>query len=289
MVNTPQVMKITKGCCSKIMNSNSTFNIHHSPLKNEDSKLKAQSSKLVIKVGGNDLDSPSFVADLARVLANMRPVPVLVHGGGKEIGIVQQALGGVPRFVEGLRVTDAEALQAAEMVLCGLVSTRLTAALFQAGADAQGLSGVDRGLVRVEKQQHPGGDLGRVGRPVAVRVEVLLELLEKQVLPVIAPISLGEDGTYNVNADEAAGAIAAALGDAEVVFVTNVPGVLVDGVLQPHLTRAHVQDLIADGTISGGMIPKVRSALAALDAGVHRARITNLVGLNGPDGTVIDG
>src|SRR5262245_1459226 len=115
---------------------------------------------LVLKIGGNELDDPAFVEGLARAVAALRPVPVLIHGGGKEIGQLQQALGGQPRFVEGLRVTDETALKAAEMVLCGSVSTRLVAALIAAGADAQGLSGVDRGLIRVEKQLHPAGDLG---------------------------------------------------------------------------------------------------------------------------------
>ncbi len=234
---------------------------------------------LVIKIGGNELDDPQFVAALAQSLAALRPVPVVVHGGGKEIGIVQKALGGEPRFIEGLRVTDEYALQAAEMVLCGLVNTRLVVALANAGADAQGISGVDRGLIRVEQQLHPAGDLGRVGRPVAIRAAVLQHLLAEHVIPVIAPVSLGPQGAYNVNADEAAGAIAVALGDAEVVFVTNVAGVLVDGAVVPHLSASQVQELIAIGTISGGMIPKVRSALAALDAGVHTARITNLAGL----------
>jgi acetylglutamate kinase len=242
---------------------------------------------LVLKIGGNELDDPAFVAELARVVAGLRPAPVLVHGGGKEIGVIQRALGGQPRFVAGLRVTDASALQAAEMVLCGLVSTRLVAALLAAGADAQGLSGVDRGLIRAERQTHPDGDLGHVGRPVAVRAEVLRALLDHNVVPVLAPISLGPDGTYNVNADEAAGAVAAALGDAEVVFVTNVPGVLVDGAVAPQLTQAAITMLIADGTIGGGMIPKVRSALTALEAGVRSARITNLVGLSQGTGTVI--
>ena len=244
---------------------------------------------LVLKIGGNEIDDPAFVANLARVVAEMRPVPVLVHGGGKEIGALQQALGGEPRFVGGLRVTDAVALQAAEMVLCGSVSTRLVAALLAAGADAQGLSGVDRGLIRVAKAQHPAGDLGRVGSPTAVRAEVLRNLLEAGVVPVIAPISLGADGAYNVNADEAAGAIAAALGDAEVVFVTNVPGVLVAGVVALRLAAPQVEDLIADGTISGGMIPKVRAALTALGAGVCAARITDLAGLREGGGTVIAG
>jgi acetylglutamate kinase len=238
---------------------------------------------LVLKIGGNELDDAAFVTALAQAVAGLRPVPVLVHGGGKEIGLIQKALGGEPRFLDGLRVTDDLALQAAEMVLCGSVSTRLTAALIQAGAEAQGLSGVDRNLIMVEKQAHPSGDLGWVGRPVAVRGEVLLGLLEVGVVPVVAPISLGPGGPYNVNADEAAGAIAASLGDAEVVFVTNVAGVLVNGERAAQLTSAEVEQLIADGVITGGMIPKVRSALAALTAGVRSARITNLAGLG--DGT----
>jgi acetylglutamate kinase len=242
---------------------------------------------LVLKIGGNELDDPAFVEGLARAVAQMRPAPVLVHGGGKEIGVLQRALGGEPRFVAGLRVTDETALTAAEMVLCGSVSTRLVAALFAAGADAQGLSGVDRGLIRVAKVQHPEGDLGRVGIPVAVRAEVLRSLLDAGVVPVVAPISLGPDGAYNVNADEAAGAIAAALGDAEVVFVTNVPGVLIRDAVAPQLTQAQIEGYIVDGTISGGMIPKVRAALTALSAGVRAARIANLAGLGSGGGTLI--
>ncbi len=244
---------------------------------------------LVLKIGGNELDDPAFVAELARLVAGLRPVPVLVHGGGKEIGLIQKALGGEPRFVAGLRVTDESALRAAEMVLCGLVSTRLVAALIAAGADAIGISGADRGLIRAEQAQHPAGDLGRVGRPVAVRAEVLHDLLAQGVVPVIAPISLGPAGTYNVNADEAAGAIAGALPNAQVVFVTNVPGVLVSGEVAPRLSVHQINELIDDGTISGGMIPKVRAALTALDAGVRAARITNLAGLQLGTGTVIQG
>jgi acetylglutamate kinase len=241
----------------------------------------------VLKIGGNDLDDPAFVAELARAVARMHPRPVLVHGGGKEIGVVQRALGGEPRFVAGLRVTDAAALQAAEMVVRGSVNTRLVAALLAAGVDAQGVSGVDRGLIRVERLVHPAGDLGRVGRPVAVRVEVLRSLLEQDVVPVIAPISLGPDGSYNVNADEAAGAIAAAFRSAEIVFVTNVPGVRVGDVIAPRLHAAQVAELIADGTISGGMIPKVQAALTALGAGVGKVRIVDLAGLNSASGTTI--
>lgn len=242
---------------------------------------------LVLKIGGNDIDDLAFLEALVATVAQLRPLPVLVHGGGKEIGQLQTALGGEPRFVAGLRVTDKTALAAAEMVLCGTVSTRLVAALVEAGVDAQGLSGVDRGLIRVKKIQHAEGDLGFVGTPTVVRGDVLSSMLDAGVVPVVAPISLGPDGPYNVNADEAAGAVAGALGDAEVVFVTNVPGVLVDGALAERLDRQQVIELIDANIITGGMIPKVRSALAALDAGVQSARITNLAGLSDGSGTSI--
>ncbi len=231
---------------------------------------------LVIKIGGNEIDDPAFVARLVAAVAQIQPTPVLVHGGGKEVGALQALLGGTPQFVDGRRVTDATARKAAAMVLCGDVSTRLVAALNLSGVDAIGLSGVDRGLVRVEPQD---AALGFVGRPVAVRAEVLHALLADGTVPVLAPISLGPDGAYNVNADEIAGAVAAAIGAEEVVFVTNVPGVLVAGARAAQISRAEVVALIADGTISGGMVPKVQSALAALDAGVAAARIVDLAGL----------
>lgn len=235
---------------------------------------------LVLKIGGNELDDTAFVAALAEAVAALPHPPVLVHGGGKEISQIQRALGGDPQFVNGLRVTDTTALQAAEMVLCGLVSTRLVLAFGRAGADAMGMSGVDRGLIQARKVAYADGDLGFTGTPVAVRGEVLRDLLAAGVVPVIAPVSLGPDGAYNVNADEIAGAVAAAIGsEAEVVFVTNVPGVLANGALLPRLTAQDVAGLIDDGTIYGGMIPKVRSALTALEAGVQTARITNLAGL----------
>ena len=256
----------------------------------QNAKRKTQNAKLtklIIKIGGNDIDDAAFLEAFVAAVKRLPALPVLVHGGGKEIGQLQTALGGEPRFVSGLRVTDSIALAAAEMVLCGSVNTRLVAALVAAGIDAQGLSGVDRGLIRVRKVQHTEGDLGFVGTPVAVRGEVISGLLTAGVVPVIAPISLGPDSTYNVNADEAAGAVAAALGDAEVVFVTNVPGVLVGGAFAERLDVQQVNDLIGSGIITGGMIPKVRSALAALGAGVRAARITNLAGLASGAGTQV--
>ena len=239
----------------------------------------------VIKIGGNDIDDPAFVQRLVTSIAAMQPKPVIVHGGGKEIGQIQQALGGEPRFVAGLRVSDETAMAAAEMVLAGAVNTRLVVALGLAGVDAAGMSGVDRGLIRVRKLVHAEGDLGRVGQPIAVRTAVLWQALDADVVPVVAPISLGDDGSYNVNADDAAGAIAAALaqdriaGAVEVTFVTNVPGVKLDGVVVAQLNAPAIETAITSGAIYGGMIPKVKAALAVLDAGAAQARIVDMAGL----------
>ena len=239
----------------------------------------------VIKIGGNDIDDPAFVQRLVTSIAAMQPKPVIVHSGGKEIGQIQQALGGEPRFVAGLRVSDETAMAAAEMVLAGAVNTRLVVALGLAGVDAAGMSGVDRGLIRVRKLVHPEGDLGRVGQPIAVRTAVLWQALDADVVPVVAPISLGDDGSYNVNADDAAGAIAAALaqdrsaGAVEVTFVTNVPGVKLDGAVVAQLDAPAIEAAIASGAIYGGMIPKVKAALAVLDAGAAQARIVDMAGL----------
>ncbi len=209
---------------------------------------------------------------------------IVVHGGGRAIDALMAALQIEPQYVDGQRVTDDAALDAAEMVLSASVNKRLVLALLGAGADALGLSGVDRGLIRVEPW---GANMGRVGRIVSVRADVLGGLLAEGVTPVLSPISAGPDGRYNVNADHAAGAVAAAVGAARAVFVTNVPGVQTNGAAAPRLTRAEVDALIADGTIHGGMIPKVRAALGALDAGVPQAVITDLAGLHAGAGTAI--
>jgi acetylglutamate kinase len=245
---------------------------------------------LVIKVGGNEIDWEDFLAGLVAAVVEVRKgaAPVIVHGGGKEIACWQERLGLVTRFVEGLRVTDGESLAVAEMVLSGLVNKRLVARLVAARVPAVGLSGVDWGLIRVEKMVHPAGDLGQVGRIVGVHPEGLEALMHQGVVPVISPISLGLDGqTYNVNADHAALAVAAAMGADSLVFLTNVPGVLIDDQPAPHLTVPEAKDLIASGIIVGGMIPKVRSALEAVAAGVSRAVITDLDGLREGTGTAI--
>lgn len=240
---------------------------------------------LVLKVGGNEIDDPQFLDGFARAVAAMQETPVVVHGGGKEIADLQLKFGLTPRFVEGLRVTDDTSLAIAEMVLSGRVNKRIVAALIAAGADAIGLSGVDRALVRVEKMQHPAGDLGRVGKVVSVRGDVVRDFITRRIVPVISPISLGDDGAYNVNADSVACAIAAALNADAVVFVTNVAGVMQDARVIPSLTAHEAEALIKTQVIKGGMIPKVRAALEAVAGGAKAARITNLEGLLNNTGT----
>lgn len=243
---------------------------------------------LLLKVGGAELEEGPTLDALVNALvplAKAHPL-VVVHGGGGEIAQLQKRLGLEPRFVEGLRVTDDASLQVAEMVLSGLVNKRLAARLVAQGVRAIGLSGVDGGLLRAEKLTHPAGDLGRVGRIVAVETACLTDLLRAGFTPLVSPISLGEDGRpYNVNADHAALAIAGALHVGEMIFLTDVPGVLSGGEVLPELTADRARALIAEGVITGGMIPKVKAALEAVAQGIGSARITNLAGLAAGTGT----
>ncbi len=229
----------------------------------------------VIKIGGNELDQPAFIEGLIAALKGMSPPPVLVHGGGKAVSAWQQRVGLTPRYVGGLRVTDDETRELAVMTLAGLTNKTLVAALTRAGLPALGLCGADLGLVRVT----PLPDLGWVGKPDEVDAERLRRWIAEGVLLVIAPIGLGPGGLYNVNADQMAAAVAAALPADELIFLTDVPGVRVGETIRPSLHAGEVESLIAAGIIRDGMIPKVRSALEALAAGVRRVRITNLAGL----------
>ncbi len=237
------------------------------------------------------MDDEGFLAGLGRVVAGLGEAVVVVHGGGKAIGEMQRRLGLRPVMVDGLRVTDAESLAVAQMVLCGQTNKVIVAALLAAGVDAVGLSGVDGGLLRCVKKQHPTADLGYVGQVTAVRPELVRQLVSQGITPVIAPISLGLDGqVYNVNADEAAGALAAALPAGMLTFVSNVPGVLdQEGQVVRSLTAGQTEALIESGVIGGGMVPKVRAALAVVGRGVHRARIVNLAGLGNGGGTLFVG
>ena len=244
----------------------------------------------VLKIGGNQLDDPAFIAGTAQIVAKMSELPVIVHGGGKGIKALQEKLGIVPQYVDGLRVTDAATLEIVMMVLCGQSNINIVAALIAAGVDAQGFNGADRGLLRGRPVLRPNGSLGRVGEVSKVRSEIIRDLLAAKIVPVIAPVLLGEDGGFfNANADKAAGAVAAAIGAEQVVFLTDVPGVLYDGARLDHVTRAQIEGLIRDGTITGGMAVKVNAALDALSAGVGAAVITNLDGLSRGTGTIVSG
>lgn len=249
---------------------------------------------VVIKVGGNELDDPDFLFGLARAVQSERDeghLPVIVHGGGRAITDYQTRLGLAEVRIEGLRVTDEASLDLAEMVLSGLMNKRIVRSLVHEGIRAAGISGVDDGTIYVEKMWHPLGDLGRVGEVQDVDPHLLNTLLDAGIVPVVSPISFGalDALSYNVNADHAATAIAARLGAIKLIFVSNVPGILVAGRVARAITARQAEAWIEEGIISGGMIPKVRSAVDAVRAGVAQAVITNLAGVQEGGGTGVLG
>jgi acetylglutamate kinase len=235
----------------------------------------------VIKIGGNEIDQPDFLAGLCAAVAAMEQPPVLVHGGGKEMSAALTRYGLDYEFVGGIRATGPEAMAVVEPVLSGAINKRIVTRLNAAGVSAIGLSGVDLGLMETVPFRPDGRDLGRVGQVVRVRKDVLLLLLDQGWVPVISPVSVDRDDRMptNVNADSAALAVAEALGADELVFVSNVPGVLIDGGVVPEMDHAAVEAAISSGAIHGGMVPKVRAATAAL-ASVRAVRICDLAGLN---------
>lgn len=243
----------------------------------------------VIKVGGNELGDRDFLNELAASVLAMEGPVIIVHGGGEAVTAMQRKLGQEPTKVDGLRVTDAETLEISQMVLSGYANKAIVAALVSAGIDAVGISGVDGGLLRCVKKQHPTRDLGYVGQIVAVRSRFLHGLLDQGLLPVISPISLGSEGQiYNVNADEAAAAIATSMQVKMLNFISNVPAVLDhENKPIPALTPELTEKLIRSGIIYGGMVPKVRAALDVVDQGVPKARIVSLSGLANGAGTTI--
>ena len=242
----------------------------------------------VIKIGGNEIDQPGFRAELARVLVDRVEPVVLVHGGGKAVDELQGQLGIKPLKVQGMRCTDSDTLRATLMVLCGWVNKQLVASLIAGGVDAIGMSGVDGGLIKVRKLEHPEVDLGMVGEIVSVRCRFLQIIIDQGIVPVVSPISLGIDSRiYNVNADQVASAIALAVNAEALEFVSNVPGVLQDGIVTPHLNTTEAEKLIDAGEINGGMVPKVTAALHALQQGVPQVRITDLAGLEQQGGTTL--
>jgi acetylglutamate kinase len=249
---------------------------------------------VVVKVGGNELDDPAFLEALVlaiRAIQNDGHVPVIVHGGGKTIAQYQQKLGLEAKFIDGLRVTDEASMEVAEMVLSGLTNKRIVRALVNAGIRAAGFSGVDDGTIYVEKMWHPLGDLGRVGDVQDVDTHLINTLVEADIVPVISPISFGAHDalSYNVNADHAATAVAAKLGAIRLIFVSNVPGILVAGRVVRAVTADQAEQWIEEGIITGGMIPKVRSATHAVQNGVAQAVITNIAGVQEGSGTGVIG
>src|SRR3989441_4972323 len=228
----------------------------------------------LVKIAGNQLDRPVWGAECARALKGAGPV-VVVHGGGQAVSAWSRRLGLPVEKREGLRVTTPEIAEIVEMVLGGPMNRLLVSALRDAGLDAIGLSGVDGGLLTAQPVQK-GSELGEVGTIENVRASLLQSLLLAGLTPVVAPVapSLAPPiRPLNVNADQAAAAIAAALGAQELLFVSDVPGVTVDSITQPTLAAAEIEPMIEGGIATGGMAAKVRAAAPRLNAGVPGVRL----------------
>jgi acetylglutamate kinase len=222
----------------------------------------------VVKVGGSLLKEESTLPEVARSLAQLPGRTIVVHGGGPEITQWQERLGLAVEWRDGLRVTTPASVQIASMVLTGWMNKRIVSALMEVGQVALGVSGEDGGLLEATRKE--GGRLGEVGEVVAVNQILLRALLSAGTTPVISPISRGPGGVpLNVNADEAAIAVAAALPASRLLLVSDVPGVLVEGHVVPRLTAADAERLIEIGAVTGGMVVKLRQALVAAYAGVE--------------------
>jgi acetylglutamate kinase len=237
----------------------------------------------VIKYGGHAMGEEALARDFARDVVLLRQVginPVVVHGGGPQIARMLERLRIKSEFVDGLRVTDRETVEVVEMVLAGSINKEIVSAINAAGGFAVGLSGKDGNLIRAQRlrrtKRDPSSnierilDLGLVGEPTEVNPHILEFYERSDITPVIAPIGFGPNGeTLNINADTAAGAIAAAIGAERFILLTDVDGVLdKEGRLIPEATASDARRLIADGTIRGGMIPKVETCIEAVGKGV---------------------
>ena len=238
---------------------------------------------VVVKYGGNAMLNEDLKAAVMQdiVLLNTIGVHVvLVHGGGPEINALLEKIGKEPKFINGLRYTDKETMEAVQMVLTGKLNKDIVGLLLRNGGKAVGLSGVDSGLLRAKKIQSQGEDLGFVGEVTEVNPLIVESLLKQGFIPVISTVALGEEGddnTYNINADTAAAKIAVALKAEKFVQLTNVPGVLrkLDDPtsLIKRIARTAIPSLIATGIISAGMIPKIKCCEEALQGGVPRTHI----------------
>lgn len=242
----------------------------------------------VVKYGGHAMGDAGLAADFAEDIVLLKAVginPVVVHGGGPQIGAMLRRLNITSEFVDGLRVTDKATAEVAEMVLAGSINKELVAAINRAGGIAAGISGKDAHLVRAVKvtrtTRDEGSaiereiDLGFVGEPAHVDPTLINTLLAAGITPVIAPVAAGDDGhTYNINADTMAGAVASAIGAARFFLLTDVAGVLgTSGEVLTNLDPDKIAALVAAGTISGGMIPKIETCVAAVQSGVDAAVI----------------
>lgn len=243
---------------------------------------------LVIKYGGNAMVDATLKQGFARDIVLLKLVgmnPVVVHGGGPQIGNVLKRIGKESQFVNGMRVTDSETMDVVEMVLGGLVNKEIVNLINRNGGKAIGLTGKDGELIRARKLQFEQTapemntpeiiDIGHVGEVESINVSVVKMVIGGGFIPVIAPIGVGEDGqAYNINADLVAGRLAAVMGAEKLMLLTNTAGILDKaGKTIAGMGRADVDKLIADGTIYGGMLPKIRCALDAIAGGVHAAHI----------------
>ncbi len=233
---------------------------------------------IVVKYGGNAMTDPELAGRFAEDIVLLHSVgirPVVVHGGGPQIGDLMARLGMQPEFRDGLRVTDAETLDVAAMVLIGKVNREIVGSVNVHGPLAVGLSGEDAGLIEAGVR-HP--DLGYVGDVRQVNPAILERLLAEDLIPVVATIGSDQEGqSYNINADTVAGAIAAAVGAVKVIYLSDVPGLLRDvddpTSLVRETTSTEVRELIDDGIVAGGMIPKIDACLEAVDHGVPAAHL----------------
>jgi acetylglutamate kinase len=233
---------------------------------------------LVIKYGGNAMTDPALQAAFAQDVVLLKLVgmnPVVVHGGGPQIESALARLGKKGEFKGGMRVTDAETMEIVEWVLAGEVQQDIVGLINQAGGKAVGLTGRDGGLIRAKKLISDVGDLGFVGDIQNIDASIVKALQDDAFIPVISPIGFGaENESYNINADVVAGEIAKALNAEKLLMLTNIAGVLdKNKALLTELTPAQIDGLIADGTISGGMIPKIAGALDAAKSGVNAVHI----------------
>ncbi len=229
----------------------------------------------VVKVGGRLVDDPSILAQLARACADAERPLVVIHGGGAQVTALQEKFGIEAKFVEGRRFTPPEEMAIVEMALNGMVNPMVVRALLQEGAHAVGMSGCDARMVTCERI----ASLGAVGTPTRVHTELLETLLAADFIPVISSVCMAADGLpVNVNADELACAVAAALEAERLLLLSDVPGVRVAGEVQCEIWDADIEDLIAAGEITGGMVPKLRSSQAATALGVDEVRIAGFEG-----------